>query len=178
MGEIIFDSLEFSKFNEKSTPVHTISFCRELNKEILENLWKIPDSIKAMVLIYDIFDRIFPPSSITSIQFGKMYNKPIKIAVLPSSLTSLEFGDSFNQSLRGYWLPSDVSYDQSDLRILKLGEDFNQSIEDQVIVNQYSIQQFKTIGTLKDISFNYINSEVLKNGSIPSLNVGGIIFNI
>ncbi|KAN0043493.1 hypothetical protein ACTA71_011152 [Dictyostelium dimigraforme] len=132
ISEIIFHNFEFSKFNEKAIPtsVHTITFLRELNGMILDNLGNIPESVKTI----KFGEMINQPlkvgtfsENITSIEFGEMYNRPIKAGVLPDSITSLEFGDSFNQSLRGYWLPSDY---ESNLKSLKFGKDFNQPVED------------------------------------------------
>jgi len=49
-----------------------------------------------------------PPTSLTNLTFGDMFNQSLQGVILPSSLQSLTFGETFNQSLQGVTLPSSL----------------------------------------------------------------------
>lgn len=58
---------------------------------------------------------------LTSLSFGRCFNRPLAVGVLPSGLTTLAFGFSFNQ-------PLPVGVPPSGLTSLRFGDRFKQPL--------------------------------------------------
>ena len=71
-----------------------------------------------------------PPTSLTNLTFGDMFNQSLQGVILPSSLQSLTFGETFNQSLQGVTLPS-------SLQSLTFGHTIRRSLQKVVLSRSF-----------------------------------------